>query len=817
MSDEQGKEMGGDFLTSAVEVLLREVVHAFALDKNETSSASHRPDAFSSREEAQLSCASAAAVLYANVAHDEPWLANAQQLQTAALFVQTFLHSALSITAKIPRSMRRAFLKPCLVIPLKIGVGHCRALLPGVASQCVRYLVHPAAEDGEAALAVLHDTATVLARFIEGIEAHPIATEPCDAAADGDMWARHAAPKLQMCFSVLSTSPQQATKRNLTYLSPLCAALRRSSLSRADENLARDAVFLSAVIAHGDLEEEEGCSEASLRADISHHFARIREEVIRARGFFCCNGAASLLAVASPSEMASMSGVFEHVMRNALRTMQSSWTEKEYICSDPAGGEIARSIEVLSRWPAVKEHLVNLLEDWDAYVFHPGAVYLLLRSCVSAKTLDQRQDDLEGLVSSGKFDDLWAAVSQEHLWHIELDADELTFQQIQHRALVAGTIVSGLAEIVACLGRKRRTLRRFLLLTLYDVMEKCCDSQSIVRDNALAFVASVQRATKCESMSSALMDYMDNLLDDASRAVLVVDLTDAAVNVVRGCLGVFELDGGAGCRRVLTKIKVALAIAQSAFQESPRNALKLVSLCANVTIVAEKQVQREASFSASANVEPTCDDDDENPSPASSRDPDVHQAQMELYAMLLHLERSMSTIPANERRCTIDAAVSIFHALIGDELGQARQPLLPAMHIWYGCLVDTALAPTGMRLCDVQGFLSSTPKVERNVLQRMSSNIDIPAVMRALRALLLHAKRFLSHRYVHELLPLVLLWCKKARHSTFARDQDVFPPAAELIRTMHAICEVDEESKTTLSTTILAARLSPADSSTLVS
>jgi hypothetical protein len=744
------------------DALLVELVRAFQL---EASSASPGHSALQSLEEAQQNVATAASVLYSTVQPSDVWLHSKSQLQSAALFVNTFLQTGLSISTKTARAIRRACLKPCKIIPTKIGHACCRAMLPGVASQCVRFLVHPAESDGPGALATLQDAADVLEQFVLGVESDETA----------DSWMVAAAPKMAMCLSALLSGPQQSRKQDLRYLRSLCRTLRHSTLAKHDASLAHNALFLSLVIARGKVDTAD---DVSLRAEVESAFGSLRQEVLQSQHFFLTNATASLLAVSSPNSIDDE--VFDRVMRGALRTMHADWTEREYFALPPASSEIDSSLVVLGRWQQLTSRTGDVLADWDAYPFHPGAIYLLLRGCVTGETSADR------LVATGEFERVWAAVTQEHLWRIEQDSDGLSFQQIQHRALVAATVIAGLAGIVAQLGEagKRRSLRRLLLLTLYDVMEKCCDAQSCLRENALAFVTAVQKVTLSTTMCAALADYTDVLFDDASRAVTVDELRDRAVNVVRGCLAVHEAEGASGALMAMPKLKVALAIGKAAFRESPHNALKLVSLCAALAATADSSCRATTDEASES-------EDEENPSPASSGDATVRDAQEELYATLMHLERSMNSIAVNDRRHTIDAAMAIFVALCGSR--QARQPLLPAVHIWYTCLVDTILGSTGLRLADVAGILGS--RSEKHVLQRMSAGLDIPSALRALTLLLRLATRFLAHRYVHELLPLALLWCVKGRGSLFARDQDVLPAAMELLRLVYDVSKDQSDAE----------------------
>jgi hypothetical protein len=215
----------------------------------------------------------------------------------------------------------------------------------------------------------------------------------------------------------------------------------------------------------------------------------------------------------------------------------------------------------------------SVLQDWDAYAAHTEVIYIISRIVVFG-ALPRPADAacatrlLQAFVQQQTFETLWELVSLDHLWKIEISADQCTFQELQHRGLVARTVLAAVRQTAESLAavvsyqsggstQQQRgpnvVLERFMVLCLYNAFEKESCSFGDVHEAASITVKTLSELNDAGRSSSNATEeergpastaaslsfffqYCKTLTDEARRAVLDPELHAGSIKVVSGLL-----------------------------------------------------------------------------------------------------------------------------------------------------------------------------------------------------------------------------------------------------------------------------------------
>lgn len=210
----------------------------------------------------------------------------------------------------------------------------------------------------------------------------------------------------------------------------------------------------------------------------------------------------------------------------------------------------------------ILEESQAVLDDWEAYTVHPATVYVASRLIIwqfkpipdylaayfssECSEFPQPIDFIECAV----LEQLWSVIALPHLWNIQEDEELCSYQQLNHRRLMAAAILRALDLVAADVMKRvlqieggcsetqeasRRAFDRLCVLTLYPIMEKASVA-GFLHDcamNCLSRYAAASGETEPLGFFTRIGDFV---VDDASRSMNERFLRSSATNVLMGCI-----------------------------------------------------------------------------------------------------------------------------------------------------------------------------------------------------------------------------------------------------------------------------------------
>lgn len=539
-----------------------------------------------SGEEAKVTLAKAVGLFHAKGAQKHAAVfQHPDYHQHAALFIHELLNSLSGNSQKWFRELQLESLAACHAILRTIGWRTTRLCTPGIVSATVRYIER--ARRGKDASAVL----------LSAVDLLRLALVSALSTTEDAAWLETAMVHLSETMRHL-LNPKTVTENGsetavVRYLSVLLGDLLVSPAVQAHQscNFVHEAMVAYAVVDNlRHLQDLSGAASSDAMPTLTNEtFASadgaeaLCDAMQRLRGVELLHVCTFVLRhpqtrglLVAHGESAAL--LFGTIMSKCTRLVGTEMPEDIYTCRAVRrfpSGVVDEFLETLAHALAelpvglaaaneetAGEFLTNvlidssdaLLQDWDMYLLHPATIYVISRVVVwqfkpvpiylgrfflrEGVVLPEPAD----LTATGAFEQLWSVVATPHLWDITMDEDLCNYQQIKHRQTVAATILRVLALTAsdvmhyAVVAGQRTALVRFTTLTLYLVMEKAA-AAGIVREAAMNCVEAYTAASACEDALNYFLGASSCLVDDASRAVKVEHLRQAAASVLRGAVG----------------------------------------------------------------------------------------------------------------------------------------------------------------------------------------------------------------------------------------------------------------------------------------
>ncbi|CBH17396.1 hypothetical protein, conserved [Trypanosoma brucei gambiense DAL972] len=491
----------------------------------------------------------------------------------AAFFIQEMLGCLVGDRRNWYRQLQVESLRGCLAVVRAVGYGNTRLCLPGIVSACTKYLVRAhhgtdAADVRVAAVNLMRVALTV--SLVQQQDNEGWLRETVDHLGRG--MGRLLAPE-ELVGAEIGLPVMKAMLRLVVDLLALQSLNTLVSTQLVRELLVGYFVLENLVHLEGEnTRDEMNCVPSSLLENeevVSMLHGRLKalqkvELLHYSSSLLRCEGTRTIVF--------SEETQFQRVMGQCIRVAGTQMGMEEFCGVRGSASRICSIVDGFIECLAYNVHLVALgplrlatfmdeceatLSDWDLYALHPPTIYVLTRLIVwqfktpmwvvgtsadgAADGTAKRDLPVEDLILSGTFEHLWSVVAKPHLWNITEDEDLCTYKQLQHRRMVAATILRFLEITAQTLrgipsgrsAKRRRALRRLNVLMLYLVLEKAVIA-GIVHDVAMRVIDAFSEASNQSDTLLFFLESSDFIADEAARAVTEEELRISAANVLHG-------------------------------------------------------------------------------------------------------------------------------------------------------------------------------------------------------------------------------------------------------------------------------------------
>nr|CCC95052.1 unnamed protein product [Trypanosoma congolense IL3000] len=842
-----------DNVLDMILILQQQLVKLFHSSSVGTDSSKTAASLASKDEERLLIVRAVRALHTVGAAHHGKYFQSNSYHTNAAFFIQEMLGALTGDRRDWYHQLQVESLSACVAVVKASGCENVRLCLPGIVSACTKYLVRArqgvdAVDTRVGAVELLRLSLTTSLATCEANERW--FTESIDplSRSMGHLFAPKELIATEMAFPVVKALLQLVVE-------VLSLPAITSSASSPLVQVLLVACFQLQNLAHLSGErviDDTSCFPRSLLKD-EGIVNMLRMQLLHLHKIELLHFSSALLRCEETrfiffSDAAQFNRVINHCVLTVGTEMDvedfcGSRTHTSRICSvvdefiHCVASSIGMVVEGPTRLEAFMDDCDTTLADWDLYALHVPTIYVLTRLVVwqfNANLCSSANGPIvcgggargeghrvEELILSGAFEHLWSVVAKPHLWNITEDEELCTRRQLQHRHVVAATLLRFLEITVQtfyAVGGNRnimqkRAVRRLTVLVLYLVLEKAVIA-GIVHDTAMRVIESFSKAAGLSDALSFFLESSSLIADEAARAVTEEELRTAAANVLHGGISfirerlpVASHKRSVGCVSEQRRLIQAIVDISPIIDVPVEVVAKVADFVASCVKVANDgcrraTLQEDASgaraavsvltscFELSAMLNrsvPQCGFDEDQDSMTTSSEPRVKILQI---AVLEAMQMLMSYCARNDAVApyAIRAVVCGLTVFLttpeaagwqrdGDSIGSkdpppvfswekdGSAPVLVRSHlrtVYKAYLAFMAILTEPVATVSTPNLMRQRSAPERRALESVRPKPGVMAALGGLEALFSLSKDFLSRRMVEEVLPLVLTWYERS-------------------------------------------------------